>query len=140
MPDIVHDVMKWIDHNRYLAIAFVIGSGIIIAMLLGGCVPTATYDGIEHDAITLAAEGDKIAARHASEIADYEAAGSIIANKTERNNQINEILGSLGTAALSGTITPQAGLAAGFQLMTLLGAGGLLIDNKKKDKVIIAKS
>ncbi len=140
MPDLIHDAMKWIDHNRYLAIAFVIGSGIVIAMFLSGCVPTATYDGQEHDAITLAAEGDKIAARHASEIAEYEAAAGVIGKKAERNKQINNVIGSLGTAVLSGTLTPQAGLAAGLQVITLLTAGGLVIDNKKKDKVIKIKS
>jgi len=146
--DALHAVLNWLDHNRYLAI------GLLVAVLLSagivGCQPTTaslttpgekvTATELEREAVTVGADLAKRGASLEADVAAYNAALAAAAADIERQYAIRaaivETVGSLGVAAAEGTISPAAGIGAIIQLLTLGAAGGLLLDNRRKDKVI----
>jgi len=155
MKDGLHSTLTFVDHNRYVVI------GILLAMLLAAAVPGCQ---VTTASTLLAGEkvtGDELAREVAVAESDFakrragldaeatalnadieahnttvEAAEADLQRKAEFRASIIETVGSLGVAAAEGTVNPAAGVGAIVQLLTLGAAGGLLADNRRKDKVI----
>ena len=135
--DGLHSVLKWIDHNRGLAIG--LAGALLLSAAFAGCQPKTqsvlnppekvTGDVIAREAAIV--EGD-----YAAKLAAFEVADADLQRQYELRAKIVEIGGALGTTALGGGLTPAAGLAAGLQLLTLAAAGGAVYDNRRKDKKI----
>ena len=159
MKDGLHSTLKIIDHNRYAVIGILLA--VMVAATLTGCqVTTAstltpgehvTADELSRE-VAVAEAG--FAKRHAdleagagalnadidAHNATVETARSELQRKAEFRAAIVETVGSLGLAAAEGTVSPAAGVGAIVQLLTLGAAGGLLADNRRKDRVIQTKA
>jgi len=103
----------------------------------------------EGEVITLSAQLDKDAARIESDLTQHnidikafnervELGQDDINKKLERRATFVQTVGGVGQALISGQLTPQAGIAAVIQLVTLFGVVGLGYDNRRKDKRIVA--
>jgi len=135
--DGLHGVMKWADHNRWLAAALVVACLVCVGFV--GCQPKTqsvlnppqkvTHDVLQREAAVV--ESDYTAKLKAFEIAQAD-----LERQYALRQQIVGVVGALGTAAAGGGLTPVAGIAGAIQLLTLAAAGGLAMDNRRKDKVI----
>jgi len=135
--DGLHGVLKWIDHNRGLAIG--LAGALLVCLAFAGCQPKTqsilhppekvTGDVIQREAAIVNAD-------YEAKLAAFEIAQADLDRQYALRAKIVEIGGALGTAALGGGLTPAAGLAAGLQLLTLAAAGGAVYDNRRKDKKI----
>jgi len=153
--DVLHKALKWVDHNRGVTAALVLA--ILLCVALVGCpVTTAslvtpdkdvTVTEFEGEVITLSAQLDKDAAAIDASLTqhniDVEAFNQRVdlgqeelTKKVELRTTVVNTIGGVGTALVSGTLTPQAGVAAVIQIATLLAAVGLGYDNRRKDKVM----
>jgi len=159
MNDGLHSTLKIIDRNRYAVIGILLAA--MVAAALTGCqVTTASTltPGEQVTADELSREVAVADAGFATRRADLEAgaaalnadieahntavdaAESELQRKAEFRATIIETVGSLGMAAAEGTVSPAAGIGALVQLLTLGAAGGLLADNRRKDRVIDAET
>lgn len=139
--DVLHSIANWVDHNRWLAFALALWVAVCIGF--AGCAPKTpsvlyppkkvTVAQLDQEAILIQKDAEAKAAA-------LEAARSDLQRQYDLRNQIIGIVGGVGQLAVSGTINPASGLAAGLQLLTLLGLGGAVLDNRRKDAVIAAKS
>jgi len=135
------DLWKAIDHNRWLA--FALTCALVLTIVFIGCAPktgsiitpgkTVTQAELESEA--LGVESDYDAA-----IAKLKVARSDLAAKYAARRKVVEVVGALGTAAAGGTVNPLVGIAALIQLATVGAAAGAIVDNRRKDKVIKAKT
>jgi len=153
--DGVHSALKFIDHNRYAVIGILLAA--MVAAALTGCqVTTASTltPGKKVTAEELSREVAVAEAGFAKRRADLEAGAAMLNADIEAHNTavetaeaelqrkaefratIIETVGSLGVAAAEGTVSPAAGVGAVVQLLTLGAAGGLLADNRRKDRMI----
>jgi len=157
--DILHKALKWVDFNRGVVCSMLlalllciglVGCPITTASLItpGSDVTVAEFQG---EVITLSSQLDKSAAaidasltQHNIDVQAFnkrvELGQDAINKKVELRTEIVAVIGGAGTALLSGTLTPQAGVAAVLQIATLFAAAGLTLDNRRKDKVIAAKT
>jgi len=139
---------KLIEHNRYTVIGILVA--LLSAAVFVGCdittesltTPGEKVDQVELDREIVTVEAD-LAKRQAALNADIEAHNAAVATaqddlqqKAEFRATIIETVGSVGLAAAEGTASPAAGVGAFVQLLTLGAAGGLLADNRRKDRVI----
>ncbi len=157
--DLWHAVTNWVDRNR--GVAFGLLLSVLACLCLVGCPITTTslrdpgqkvtVAELEAEDIALTAGLEKRKVGIEADLASYnvdvhahnakvEAANADIERKAEWRAKIVETIGGIGTAAATGTLTPEAGVAAVIQLTTLFSALGLAYDNRRKDKVITAKS
>lgn len=156
--DISHKILVWLDHNRHLALA--LGIALCLVIGLASCAPktgsllfpevrvsaaqldteviTVETD-LQKRAIEITALQEKYNADVAAANKRIETAKADIKSQKEMRIKLVEIAGALGTAAAAGTINPAAGIAAAIQVVTLLAAGGAVLDNRRKDKIITAK-
>jgi len=155
MNDGLHSTLTIIDHNRYAVIGILLAA--MVAAALAGCqVTTAstlapgekvTADGLSREVAVadagfakrradLEAGAAALNADIDAHNAAVDAAESELRRKAEFRSTIVETVGSLGVAAAEGTVSPAAGIGAVVQLLTLGAAGGLLADNRRKDRVI----
>ena len=162
--DLTHRVAKWVDHNRYLTLAVVLG--LVLAIGLVACQPTTValagpqaVAGAKVDLATfeaqivsetmrlqgMRAEVDKGNALYNAEVAAFNARVDAGRKDLEKQAAVKaeliSIAGGIATAAVSGgQITAAQGVAAGIQVLSALCVGGLLLDNRRKDQVIAGKS
>ena len=139
--DGLHAVLKWADHNRWLATFLVLA--LLCAVGFAGCQPKTqsvlnppqkvTADVIQREAAVV--ESD-----YEAKLAAFEIAQADLERQYALRQQIIGVVGALGTAAAGGGLTPAAGVAGAIQLLTLAAAGGALVDNRRKDKVIKNKT
>jgi len=125
---------KAIDHNRYLAIALVIGLVVCVAFV--GCQPkvrslldpqaTVTAEELQREWVQI--EADFEAKAEEVEIAQAE-----LQRKAELRAKIVEIAGGFAMSAARGDPI-SAGAAVGGMMQ--IAALGLVWDNRRKDKVI----
>ncbi len=155
--DILHSMLKWLDYNRGLVAALVLG--VIASAWLVGCDvktgsildPTrqVTPSQLDREITTLQGQMDKrasaIKTMEAEYNADVTAANqNIVAANADLDAQealrlkLIEIAGGIGTAVASGGFTAPAAIGSVVQLLTLLATGGLVIDNRRKDRRIAA--
>jgi len=135
--DGLHGVLKWIDHNRGLAIG--LAGALLVCLAFAGCQPKTqsvlhppekvTGDVIQREAAIV--EGD-----YAAKLAAFEIAQADLDRQYALRQRIVGIVGTLGTTAAGGGLNLPAGIAAGLQLLTLAAAGGAVYDNRRKDKKI----
>ena len=155
MKDLLHGLLKWVDHNRYL-VAGVVLFALFAGWLVGCDVKTqsllsedqkVTLRELEREVIvvqqTLDDEASTLREREALYNAKVESmnnaiaiAEADIAEKQEVRLKLIEIAGAVGTAAAAGTLSPAAGIAAAIQALTLFVGGGAIIDNRRKNRVI----
>lgn len=153
--DICHKVTNWVDHNRGFVGAILIG--VLLSVGLVACTPETESlimpseqvgaVALNREAITLQTDLEKRAIRIKADEAAYnadvaalnkrvESAQTDIQEQQEVRGKLIEIVGGLGQVAVTGAVNPAQGVAAAIQIMTLLAAGGLVYDNRRKDKVI----
>lgn len=157
--DILHSLTNWVDHNRGIVFALILS--VLGSAVLVGCPITTqslinpsekvTVAELQSEDIVLTADMDKRKVQIEGLLGQYnvdveahnakiELAQAEIQRKAEMRAKIVEIVGGLGTAAATGSLTPEAGVAAVLQLTTLLSTIGLVYDNRRKDKLITAKT
>ena len=135
--DGLHKVLKWIDHNRGLAV--MLCAALLVCLAFAGCQPKTqsmlnpgervTGDVIQREAAIVEAD-------YGAKLQAFEIAKTDLQRQYELRAKIVEIGGALGTAAIGGGLTPVAGIAAALQLLTLAAAGGAVYDNRRKDRKI----
>ena len=156
--DILHNVLKWLDYNRGLAVALVLG--VIAASWLVGCdVKTSsiidparqvTATQLDREITTLQGNLDKRSAAIKAQEAEYnsdvaaantniEAANADLEAQVQLRLKLIEMAGGIGSAVASGGFTAPAAIGSVVQLLTLLATGGLVIDNRRKDRLIVAQ-
>jgi predicted small lipoprotein YifL len=154
-PDTMHNVLKTIDHNRWTAVGILLAA--LLAAALAGCqirTPSLLTPGQKVTPVELTRETALADAGFATRRAELEAAAAALnadiaafnaqaetaqadlQRQIDLRTRIVETVGSLGLAAAEGTFSPAAGIGAMVQLLTLGAAGGLLADNRRKDRVI----
>ena len=137
--DILHKALKFADHNRYVVAGFVLALALMICFV--SCTPTTNSVLLPGEKVTvreLEREAVTIKSDYAEKVKLLKVAQEDIEEQIAFRTQIIGIVGSLGDAAVAGTISPTTGLAAAMQLLTLTVAGGALLDNRRKDKKIAA--
>ena len=151
MPDPIHAALKWASHNRYTLIALVVAA----LPLLAGCA--GMFDGKVQSTVT----GEKSTAsevyaaafvriqKYDSEIATLTAKADALARERDAiaevanveidtANERTEQNVAFAEAALT-TVreSPILAAAGGSAIIgPLLAAGGLFVDNRRKDKVV----
>lgn len=163
--DLLHEVLNlwlgvlrkgfaWLDYNRFLAL------GVVLAVLTSawvvGCEPRTrgltseqrvTLLELEREVVSLQEHLDKRAAEiRQSEVAynaevqgvnrAIELAEADLRQQVELRLKLIEVAGGLGTAIATGGVTAPTAIATVTQLLTLLAAGGLALDNRRKNAVI----
>ena len=139
--DMLHKALKWADHNRYLVAALVVS--LVVSIVFVACAPmtnSVLNPGTEVTAAQLQAEAATLKGDYAAKLKLLKLAQKDIEDQIAFRTQIVAIVGSLGEAAVGGALNPTVGLAAAMQLLTLSIAGGALMDNRRKDKVLAKKS
>ena len=129
--DILHSMLKWLDYNRGLVAALVLG--VIASAWLVGCDvktgsildPTrqVTPSQLDREITTLQGQMDKRASAIKTMEAEYNA------DVTAANQNI---------VAANADLDAQEAIGSVVQLLTLLATGGLVIDNRRKDRRIAA--
>lgn len=157
--DILHSILKWMDYNRGLLISLAIGLS-ASAWLVGCDVKTAsiidptrdvTAAQLDREITTLQGQLDKRAAAIVAMEADYNsdvtaananiaAANADIEAQIQLRLKLIEMAGGIGSAVASGGFTAPAAIGSVVQLMTLLATGGLVLDNRRKDRVITSRT
>ena len=153
--DGIHSFLKFLDHNRYAVIGILLA--VLAAAALTGCAITTASTMTPGEKVTATELSREVAvaeAGFAGRQADLEAGAAVLNADIEAHNTavydahaelqrkaefratIVETVGALGLAATQGAISPAAGVGAIVQLLTLGAAGGLLADNRRKDRVI----
>jgi len=138
--DMLHKALKWVDQNRYMAVAVILAVGLAVWLL--GCQPmtaSVRHPGEQVTAVELEREAALIESDIQAQLKALEMARADIERQVALRAQAVEILGGLATAATTGTFTPATGINAGLTLLGLIGLGAVA-DNRRKDKVIAEKS
>jgi len=133
-------MLKLIDHNRYVAGMLAIG----LLMCLGfvSCQPTVPSIITPGKVVTsdqLAREVQSVQSDYDAKLAAAELAKAELARKVAQRARLVEIASGVAQIAATGGLNPVSGAAAAVQVLTLLGLGGAVLDNRRKDKVIKAK-
>lgn len=157
--DILHSVLKWVDYNRGLVISLVLG--LIAATWMVGCDvktgslldPARQVTGaqLDREITTLQEQLDKRSAAIKAQEAEYNAdviaananitaANADLEAQAQLRLKLIEMAGGIGSAVASGGFTAPAAIGSVVQLLTLLTTGGLLYDNRRKDRVITART
>lgn len=155
MNDLLHTILTWLDHNRYLALS--LAAALALSGWLVGCDPKTTsllspqqkvtVEQLGREVITVQANFDKRAALLKQEEAAYNAdvksandsidlAKADIAKQVALRTQLVEVAGGIGTAVATGGMTAPAAIGSVIQILGLLAAGGLGLDNLRKNAVI----
>jgi len=150
--DILHKLLKMIDHNRYavmgLLLAAVLSIGIVGCQVRTASLidPTRKVDAAElnREIITVKAS---LAARSGAlntEVTALAEASQVakddLAAQQERRVFIIESIAGLGQVAAEGAISPASAIGSITQIALALAGVGLLADNRRKDKPGIAKA
>ena len=142
------NVWRMIEHNRYAVIGILVS--LVSAVVFVGCeikTESLTAPGVEvnetqleREAVTVEAN---LAMRQAALNADieaYNAAAAVargdLADKAAFRAKVIRTVGAIGMTAAEGTLSPATAAASFIQLLTIGAAGGLLADNRRKDKII----
>lgn len=153
--DVIHKLLKWVDHNQAKTAALVIV--VVVMGWLTGCQPKAT--GLSGEKVTAAElRSEVIDARAALAIrmAGYdrqgaeieaevtrineqaEAAADDIAGQVEFRQKIIKAASGFAVNLLSGgTFSATELLVTGATLLAGFGAAGAVVDGVRKDKVIV---
>jgi len=153
--DILHKVLKWADHNRYVCLGILLA--VVASVWLFGCQITTP---------SLTDPAEKVTAQQfevqvVTEQAALEFKAEDLKNDLEKHNKavlafnqrvelgradieaqielrenIVSIIGGLATSAAEGTLTPGAAINSIITLGMLLAGGGAILDNRRKNKVI----
>lgn len=139
--DALHAVTKWVDHNRYVALALVFGVLLSVGML--SCQPktgSLIEPGKKVTAQEFAREALVVEADVKGKLAAIEVGLVDLTAQYELRAKGIELLAGLGNLAATGGLNPTTAAGAVLQLLTLVALGGGVLDNRRKDKVIAAKS
>ena len=148
--DIVHKLLKLIDHNRYavmgLFLAAILSIGIVGCQVRTASLidPARKVNAAELDREIIAAKASLTARSDAlnTEVAALaeasEAAKDDLAAQQERLAFVIESIAGLGQVAAEGTISPASAIGSITQIALALAGVGLLADNRRKDKPEIA--
>ena len=155
MVDILHKILKWVDHNRGLVTALLLA--VMLSVWVVGCQPKTTSVLDPHQKVTAAELQREMAivsrdlSKREAMIAQMQAAleaeaqeksDAIAAAIDDLDRQIAmrkqmiTAIGAMGQSLAAGTLTPAAGINGVVSLILLLGAGGLGVDNLRKNRVI----
>jgi len=135
------DLWKAVEHNRFaFGVPMVL---LVMALAVTSCEPRAnsimepgeTVSAAELQIEVVQVEADFEAKMQAADIGAAE-----IERKRLKRAKIIGVIGGVATAAAQGAVNPATGIAAGIQLLTLGIAGGVVADNRRKDKIIKAKT
>lgn len=135
--DVLHAALKALDHNRWTVLGLIAALGLCVALLscqartLSVLNPPAQVTSSE-----LEREAAQIHAETEAKLKQLEIAQADIRRQVELRARIIQTAGAIGTAAAAGTVTPGASIAAVVQVLTACAAGGLYLDNRRKDKKI----
>lgn len=153
--DLLHTVVKWAEHNRWLVLSLVVA--LALSSWIIGCQPKTTSlldPDKQVPAATLEREAVVIEAGLAKQVAtlrqleaaynadvvkmnaSIEMAQADIKRQVELRLKFIEVLGGIGSAVASGGLTAPAAVGSAVQVLTLLAAGGLAFDTRRKSKVI----
>lgn len=153
--DLWNRFLKALDHGRWKVAGLVLAS--VAAIWLVGCQPKTTslltpdkvvtakemgrevvlvQKQLDTEAVYLHAKIDDHNAKIAAANASIELAEADIAEQLETRRQIIEIAGGLGTVIASGGLTAPAAIGSILQLAMIGLAGGAVVDNKRKNKII----
>ncbi len=152
--DVLHNVMNWIDHNRWYVLSSLLASGLILIGL--GCEPhTASLTGPEEvsarefqqEALaleeTLTERRIALAARIENFNEDVDSLDRRLQLGREDlrrqyalQEQILATLGSAATSALEGSFSAKAFVAPALGLLAAAFGIGKTLDNRRKDRVI----
>ncbi len=147
--DIIRTITKGIDHNRWTVIGMVVGTLSAASILsLPGCQSktvgldgtTVTATQLDQQAIAVQAD---IQVRYQQLQKDIdeaneqlEVAYADIARQDAMKAKILELVSGVGGAIVNGTATPANTLPLALAGLSVFAAGGLRLDNKRKDIVI----
>ena len=155
MPDFVHVLLRYLDHNRYLAAGLALA--ILMLVYTAGCQPrtaslldpqqdvTLGQFAAEIDQHTLTldqkrASLDQAVTAYNAEIDHFNQSAqrgyADIQEQQAFRMQIIDTLGGVAMQAAEGTIHPASLITSLFSLASLAAAAGLGVDNVRKDRVI----
>jgi len=150
MTDLWHKLMQWVDYNRGLVVGLVLA--LALSAWIAGCQPKAPSvlkPGESVTATELSAEIAEVQAQVATETSALAAKAEAlntkidisveeIARQQEQRRQLLEIGGGAAQLIASGQATPASIIGSIIQAIALLGFGGAVYDNRRKDRVIAA--
>jgi len=140
-----HKAIKLVDHNRYIVIGAVLFAALVWQV---GCESTTTFKGgslnrqqLNAEAMVLEADlkagAAALQAKADAASAQLGAAHADLDRQDEARAKIIEVAGGLVTAGAAGTINPASAIASVLGAAGLLFGGGAVMDNRRKDKVIL---
>tara|TARA_Y100000593_G_C4047490_1_gene208108 strand:- start:27 stop:473 length:447 start_codon:yes stop_codon:yes gene_type:complete len=140
--DIWNRLSKWIDHNRYLVIALIIALAVNSYLFaMGSKTSSLINEGQRVNRIQLEGEiGVKTAELNAAITAFNAKVEAAVADLDEQDRikaEIVEIVGGLATGVAGGGVGAPQIIATVLGIGGVLGFGGTMVDNRRKDKKIV---
>lgn len=149
--DLLHRSLKWVSYNRNIVIGVVLTAMILLpsfacqsktgSILSPGKQVTRQQLNMEGE--TAQQEIEILWATLESKMATYssglEAGHADLDAQDEQRVQVTSFLGGLATSAIEGTINPLQAVTSAVSLAALFIGGGAVLDNRRKDKVILQK-
>lgn len=156
MKDMLHNLLKYVDHNRY-AVSSIVAFIVIMAMILGTIGCDVTTQGLHNGPVTrtefdrqvITAERDLTLGRieleravlaFNAEVAAFNSRVEMGYEDLEKKEAFRaEVINTIGgviTSAAEGTLNPTALIPIGIGLFGGLVGLGMGADNRRKDRVI----
>ncbi len=151
MPDLIHSLLRKFSHDRYTALFLTVA--VALSVWLVGCESTtASLDGTgpvtrnelqRQEVKANAALQARLAAIEA-EIQAHKQQVGLATEDLDRQDafraQLVDTLGGIGVATAQGALNPAAAVGSVVTLASALLAGGTLVDNRRKDKLISTRA
>lgn len=130
-------LLTWVEHNKATAIGLAIA--ISFCILFMGCQSKGNSIINPGEKVTLNelnSEVIQVQNEYDAKIAQAELSLKEIKRKDKLKAKAVNVLGSVAQLAIDGTLSPTTGLAAMLTLIGGAGGVGLVVDNRKKNKII----
>jgi len=146
--DLWHKITNYIDHNRGLFVALILAG--IVSVAFVGCQPKTYSLVIPNEKVTLKelereilveqsrleAEAFALESKARVFAESAEIAKQDIYNQIDSINKVIETVGGIALTVTGGSFSAPAAVGTVITAILGLGAGGLLYDNRRKDKLI----
>lgn len=151
MPDLLNGILRWLDHNRYTALAIILLGGLFFWTYgcqsstafrdpVSGTTTTVTRPELEQQVSAtwnqLLAEQARIEASMNALIQAGQAAEDELDRQDEQRQSIIQAFGGLIGDIAGGTFNPVQAVTGAVSLIGLIGGTGLLADNRRKNSLI----
>ena len=147
MKDWLHSILKWLDHNRYVALGM--ASSVTLTVWLSACTSTTTgLDGeqqvtrsqlerqIAKARFDVAADMATIQSKAETLVELGELGVSDLDRQDAIKRQVIATFGAVAADAANGNVSPLGAINAAVTFASLLIGGGFAFDNRRKDRKI----